>query len=146
MFDFFSLSRLIANCLDCLSVGICALFGCVLCGAATAAPGQLDSTFGAGGIVIDATAHSSAIGLAITLQSDGKILVAGGCTDGLVTKFCVSRYLPSGSLDEARAKALFARFGVPGAREKIVATTTQAEAAARETGGRVVLKILSAEI
>ena len=52
----------------------------------------------------------------------------------------------SGSLDEAQAKQLFTRFGVPCAREKVVTTPEEAEAAAHELGGRVVLKILSAEI
>ena len=54
--------------------------------------------------------------------------------------------LPSGSLDEAQAKQLFARFGVPCAREIVVEDATQAERAAKELGGRVVLKILSGEI
>ena len=54
--------------------------------------------------------------------------------------------LPAGSLDEYQAKQLFTRFGVPCAGERIVATPAEAEAAARELGGRVVLKILSAEI
>lgn len=54
--------------------------------------------------------------------------------------------LPAGSLDEAQAKQLFARFGVPCAAERIVATPTEAEAAARELGGRIVLKILSSQI
>jgi acetate---CoA ligase (ADP-forming) len=54
--------------------------------------------------------------------------------------------LPVGSLDEAQAKALFARFGVPTVAERIVETSADAEAAARELGGRVVLKILSSEI
>jgi acyl-CoA synthetase (NDP forming) len=54
--------------------------------------------------------------------------------------------LPRGSLDEAEAKQLFTRFGVPCARERVVTTPAQAEAAARELGGRIVLKILSAEI
>jgi len=54
--------------------------------------------------------------------------------------------LPSGSLDEAQAKQLFTRFGVPCALERIVTSPAQAEAAARELGGRVVLKILSSEI
>ncbi|MDP3760480.1 MAG: acetate--CoA ligase family protein [Ramlibacter sp.] len=54
--------------------------------------------------------------------------------------------LPSGSLDEAQAKQLFARFGVPCAREIVVATASEAERAAQELGGRVVLKILSGEI
>jgi acyl-CoA synthetase (NDP forming) len=54
--------------------------------------------------------------------------------------------LPSGSLDEAQAKQLFAQFGVPCAREIVVETAAQAERAAQELGGRVVLKILSSEI
>ena len=54
--------------------------------------------------------------------------------------------LPAGSLDEAQAKQLFARFGVPCAREVVVETAAEAERAARELGGRVVLKILSGEI
>ncbi|WP_280151848.1 acetate--CoA ligase family protein [Piscinibacter sp. XHJ-5] len=53
---------------------------------------------------------------------------------------------PSGSLDEAQAKQLFARFGVPCAPERIVTSPAEAEAAARELGGRVVLKILSSQI
>jgi acyl-CoA synthetase (NDP forming) len=54
--------------------------------------------------------------------------------------------LPTGSLDEAQAKQLFARFGVPCAREIVVRTPAEAERAARELGGRVVLKILSRDI
>jgi succinyl-CoA synthetase beta subunit len=54
--------------------------------------------------------------------------------------------LPSGSLDEAQAKQVFARFQVPCAAERIVTTPAEAQAAARELGGRVVLKILSSQI
>ncbi|TWB64817.1 acetate--CoA ligase family protein [Bradyrhizobium sacchari] len=53
---------------------------------------------------------------------------------------------PAGPLDEAQAKALFARFGIPIAAEKVVATPQEAEQAARDLGGRVVLKILSRQI
>ncbi len=52
----------------------------------------------------------------------------------------------TGSLDEAAAKALFAGFGIPVAKEVIVANGEQALAAARAFGGNVVLKVLSAEI
>lgn len=52
----------------------------------------------------------------------------------------------AGSLDEAQAKALFSRFGIPCVQEAIVSTPQEAEAAARQFGPRVVLKILSAEI
>ncbi|ETF00639.1 6-carboxyhexanoate--CoA ligase [Advenella kashmirensis W13003] len=54
--------------------------------------------------------------------------------------------LPHGSLNEAQAKALFARFGIPGVRETIVSTPTQAQEAAQALGSRVVLKIVSADI
>lgn len=54
--------------------------------------------------------------------------------------------LPTGSLDEVQAKQLFARFGVPCARELIVQSGEEAERAARELGGPVVLKILSSQI
>lgn len=53
---------------------------------------------------------------------------------------------PSGSLDEAQAKQLFARFGLTCAREVIVETPVEAERAALELGAKVVLKILSGEI
>ncbi|MGY8525334.1 acetate--CoA ligase family protein [Paracidovorax citrulli] len=54
--------------------------------------------------------------------------------------------LGSGSLDEAAAKALFARFGIPVVREVVVGDAWQARAAAEQLGGNVVLKILSAQI
>ncbi|MDF2463348.1 MAG: pimeloyl-CoA synthetase-like protein [Ramlibacter sp.] len=54
--------------------------------------------------------------------------------------------LPVGSLDEALAKQLFARFGVPCVREIVVESAAEAERAAQELSGRVVLKILSGEI
>ena len=61
------------------------------------------------------------------------------------TRIDISAF-PSGSLDEAQAKALFVLFGIPAVAEKIVVTPAEAKAAAQELGGRVVLKILSGEI
>jgi succinyl-CoA synthetase beta subunit len=51
-----------------------------------------------------------------------------------------------GALDEVSAKELFARFAVLGVRETVVSTPQEAERVAREIGGVVVLKVLSAEI
>lgn len=51
-----------------------------------------------------------------------------------------------GSLDEAQAKALFARYGVPPVKEITVRTPAEAEEAARTLGPRVVLKLLSGDI
>jgi acyl-CoA synthetase (NDP forming) len=53
---------------------------------------------------------------------------------------------PVGSLDEAQAKQLFARFGIPSVRESIVSTPEEAERAVRQLATKAVLKILSADI
>jgi acyl-CoA synthetase (NDP forming) len=54
--------------------------------------------------------------------------------------------LPAGSLDEAQAKQLFARFGVPTVRETVVVSDEEAVAAANAFDAPTVLKILSSEI
>ncbi|WP_447733070.1 acetate--CoA ligase family protein [Pseudomonas shirazensis] len=54
--------------------------------------------------------------------------------------------LPSGPLDEERSKRLYADFGIPVTRERIVKNRVEAAQAARELGGRVVLKVLSERI
>jgi acyl-CoA synthetase (NDP forming) len=54
--------------------------------------------------------------------------------------------LRSGQLDEAEAKAMFAQFGIPGVRERTVSNARDVESAAREIGGRTVLKALSRQI
>jgi acyl-CoA synthetase (NDP forming) len=51
-----------------------------------------------------------------------------------------------GALNEAQAKQLFSRFAVPCTQEVIVETPQQAERAAAQLGGRVVLKLLSNDI
>ncbi len=52
----------------------------------------------------------------------------------------------AGALDEQQAKQVFAAFGVPCVREIAVADAAQAAAAARQLGGRIVLKLLSGDI
>jgi acyl-CoA synthetase (NDP forming) len=53
---------------------------------------------------------------------------------------------PSGPLNEAESKQLFARFGIPSAKEFVVDTPLSAELAAHKLGDRVVLKVLSRHI
>jgi acyl-CoA synthetase (NDP forming) len=107
--------------------------------------------------------HAPEVGALLTQRGVPAFAAAESCTAALRAMYQVAHLqpqveasapaatvavddLPSGSLDEYQAKQLFTRFGVPCAGERIVATPAQAEAAARELGGRVVLKILSAEI
>lgn len=54
--------------------------------------------------------------------------------------------IPTGALDEAHAKQLFAKFGISCANEIVVTNAEQAAQAAIKLGNRVVLKILSSEI
>ncbi len=63
------------------------------------ASGTLDSSFGSGGGVISAVGSADDVGLAITLQPDGKIIVAGYCSNGSNDDFCLARYQANGALD-----------------------------------------------
>lgn len=112
--------------------------------------------------------HAPEIGALLTRRGVPAFAAAESCTAALAGLLQASRFQPpaqagaaesaepvrvddllaefSGSLDEAQAKRLFARFGVPCAAERVVASPAEAEAAATELGGRVVLKILSSQI
>lgn len=64
-----------------------------------ATDGSLDGSFGSGGKVLTPFA-TYAEAVAVKIQGDGRIVVAGSSTDqALVTVFAVARYLPDGSLD-----------------------------------------------
>ena len=73
------------------------------------------------------------------VEADNTALPNAGLPDGL-------ELAEGGSLDEAQAKALFARFGVPGVKEIVVHDEAQAAQAAAALGPRVVLKLLSRHI
>lgn len=73
-----------------LSVFSLICIGASLC---LAAPGNLDISFGSGGKVVSNTEAR-----AMTLQSDGKIVVAGQASSQF-TDMSVTRYNPNGSLD-----------------------------------------------
>lgn len=108
--------------------------------------------------------HAPAIGALLTSRGVPAFAAAESCTAALAGMLRAQRFtapdsdavaspvtapiddLPSGSLDEAQAKQCFARFGVPCAAEQVVTTPAEAETAARALGGRVALKILSAQI
>jgi uncharacterized delta-60 repeat protein len=61
--------------------------------------GSLDNTFGFNGKVTTDFGSSSAYGNSVTVQSDGKILVAGSRYIGTVRKITLIRYNIDGSLD-----------------------------------------------
>src|SRR5919197_1391561 len=67
---------------------------------ALAAAGDLDPTFGKGGKVTTFVGPTPGEANAVAIQSDGKIVTAGGTdVDGNQSDFVLTRYNPDGSLD-----------------------------------------------
>lgn len=94
-------------------------------GSASAAPGDLDSTFGGDGIVRTDVGSASAANN-LVLQPDGKIVVAGSPLFG--GNMTLARYLPYGSLDSS--------FGSGGI---VVGPPGTANAVAFQTDGKIVV-------
>jgi uncharacterized delta-60 repeat protein len=76
----------------------CALALSLLSSVAVAAPGDLDTSFGAGLGKVITSIGSEGSGFAVAMQSDSKLVATGDCL-GTNTHFCLVRYLPDGSLD-----------------------------------------------
>ncbi len=91
---------------------------------ASAAPGDLDPTFGTGGIV---TSSFGATGNDMALQPDGKIVVVGQQSDG----WAVSRFNADGSPDTS--------FGSGGEQALDLGSGTTAAAVAIQSDGKVVV-------
>ena len=67
---------------------------------ALAAAGDLDHSFGTGGVATAAFgSYDSSMGRAVALQADGKIVVAGGTFGGASWDFALARFNSDGSLD-----------------------------------------------
>jgi len=107
--------------------------------------------------------HAPEIGALLMRSGVPAFASAESCTAALASMLAVGEFsapdevqtaslspvaleLPSGSLDEAQSKQLFTRFGIPCAPEVVVSNAREAESAAQELGGRVVLKVLSSSI
>lgn len=90
----------------------------ILASTALAAPGDLDTTFGGDGIVTTNFTRRIDTGLALAIQADGKLVVAGGSAflDGRDGRFAIARYDPDGSLDptfggDGKVTTDFSRYG-----------------------------------
>ncbi len=72
----------------------------VVASLAAALPGAPDATFGSGfGTVITPIGGGTDVAYSVALQSDGMIVVAGTCSNGVDYDFCLARYLANGALD-----------------------------------------------
>ena len=82
-----------------------------------AADGSPDNTFGTNSKVVTPSALRAETGLAVAVQPDGKIVMAGSCTTGVFgfsRKVCLRRYLSTGAPDTT--------FGASGLAEELVST------------------------
>jgi uncharacterized delta-60 repeat protein len=71
--------------------------------------GSLDTGFSQGGVVLTSLGSGNDVAYSVSVQSDGKILVAGSSHNGRNEDFALVRYLPDGRLDLSFDNALTAR-------------------------------------
>jgi hypothetical protein len=75
-----------------LNLALAVIFTVLLAVSVSAAPGDLDPTFGNNGLVnLPIGKFFADFGLASAQQTDGKIIVAGRVFDGITSNFMVSR-------------------------------------------------------
>ncbi|MGL5003208.1 MAG: hypothetical protein ACRDAM_09755, partial [Casimicrobium sp.] len=86
----------------CTTLSSAAFALLALIASVTAAPGDLDATFGTGGTVFTPTPYQASTDK-VVLQPDGKVIIVGSCmtptTTGSTLQACMMRYLPDGTLD-----------------------------------------------
>jgi uncharacterized delta-60 repeat protein len=112
--------------------GFSATLAWVFASAGSAAPGDLDTTFGSGvGRVITTIGSSFSTGTALAIQSDRKILLAGFCGVGNTTATCIARYNENGSRDDT--------FGDMGVVITSIGTRDSTTAIALQTDGKIVV-------
>jgi uncharacterized delta-60 repeat protein len=96
------------------------------------AGGGLDDSFGVGGVATVAFTAQPDIPQAVTLQSDGKILVAGRSSNRVNADFAIARFDPGGRLDPS--------FGTGGkVTVDFFGADDGAEAVALQGDGKIVL-------
>ena len=121
-----ALSRLVNSILGLLLCLFVVLGGPAV---ALAAPGDLDPSFGTGGIVITSFGGSD-VASAVVIQPDGKLVVAGRTNIAGNTVFALARYNPNGGLDPT--------FGTGGLVTTDFGSTDQAFAVALQGDGKIV--------
>ena len=75
-----------------------------LAASASAAPGDLDPTFGQGGVVRHSVTSLADVARAGVIDAQGRIIVAGHGWNGGTSSSMVARFLPDGTLDDSFAR------------------------------------------
>lgn len=94
------------------------------------APGDLDATFGTGGITITSLGQEDYIS-DVTLQTDGSIVVTGAKTTNAGLKLVVARYTTVGALDTT--------FNTTGSQTLFVGSETQGNGIAMQVDDKIVV-------
>ena len=97
--------------------------------------GSLDTTFDTDGIVTTAAGAGYDDGYSVTVQSDGKILVAGVSYNGTSNDFALVRYNTDGSLDTT--------FDTDGIVTTVVGTNAQGRSVTVQSDGKILVAGLS---
>ena len=119
-------------------MSVWAVFACLCCGVVSAAPGDLDPTFGMGGklsLALPSFTLTSATAAAI--QPDGKIVVAGQCMTNAspFAVFCVTRLHSNGTVDSSFSDGKTHGYTV----SSVDSIDAQANAAVIDPLGRIVV-------
>jgi len=96
------------------------------------AGGNLDPAFGEQGVVVTDFGIDDDEALALAVQADGRILLAGFSTNSVVKDVAVARYHPDGKLDTSFQTTGFTTFAVGGGNAMAEAIVVQAD-------GRIVI-------
>jgi uncharacterized delta-60 repeat protein len=83
----------------CLATLAISAFTCLNAPVTAQAPGSLDTTFAGSGRIQLSFGSGKFVDTALALQPDGKIVMAGVCSNGSNDDFCVARLNSDGSLD-----------------------------------------------
>lgn len=102
--------------------------------APTPASGSLDASFGTSGRVATSIGLGSNGGGEVLVQPDGKIVLAGNCTNATVQDFCAVRYNTDGTLDASFGTGGKAMMPAP-----VAGSLALVHAAALQTDGKIVL-------
>ena len=101
------------------------------CAARYDSAGQLDNTFGSGGKVIAAVGSNDDVAKSVAIQPDGKIVLAGTCSNGSSNEFCAMRLNASGLLDTG--------FNATGKVITAIGSGSDAQAVALQPDGRILV-------
>ncbi|HJP66051.1 MAG TPA: delta-60 repeat domain-containing protein, partial [Actinomycetota bacterium] len=114
---------------------VLALFGTLVGGLASsayAAPGDLDPTFGSGGVQTTPIGPADDVAHGMAVQPDGKVIAVGHTFNGSIDDFAVARYTTAGVLDPT--------FGSGGKVSTTIGSTgAEAFAAVVQPDGKIVL-------